>query len=172
MGRDGPDRGQAAQRVAPHVATALARVALSFAPRLPTEADAGVGSGRARGADADDRVTRLHGSSMAVNCDLIERVESTPQTVLTLVDGSRFVVRAFRASVVRLATGWSATRHPSPPCGWCPTPTRALTTATRPSGGAVAEPTPRPGAGSCRGCGAGTPPGPSADGRRGRPRRR
>jgi flagellar protein FlbD len=128
-------------------------------------------------------VTRLHGSSMAVNRDLIERVESTPQTVLTLVDGSRFAVResvgeivdkvrAFRASVVRLATGWSATRHPSPPCGWCPTPTRALTTATRPSGGAVAEPTPRPGAGSCRGCGAGTPPGPSADGRRGRPRRR
>jgi flagellar protein FlbD len=79
-------------------------------------------------------VTRLHGSSMAVNRDLIERVESTPQTVLTLVDGSRFAVResvgeivgkvrAFRASVVRLATGWSATRHPSPPCGWCPTPT-------------------------------------------------
>ena len=34
-------------------------------------------------------VTRLHGSSMAVNCDLIERVESTPDTVVTLVDGSR-----------------------------------------------------------------------------------
>jgi flagellar protein FlbD len=60
-------------------------------------------------------VTRLHGSSMAVNCDLIERVESTPDTVLTLVDGSRFVVResvgeivdkvrTFRASVVRLAS--------------------------------------------------------------------
>jgi flagellar protein FlbD len=59
-------------------------------------------------------VTRLHGSSVAVNCDLIERVESTPETVLTLVDGSRYVVResvaeivdrvrAFRASVVRLA---------------------------------------------------------------------
>jgi flagellar protein FlbD len=59
-------------------------------------------------------VTRLHGSSVAVNCDLIERVESTPETVLTLVDGSRYVVResvaeivdrvrAFRASVVLLA---------------------------------------------------------------------
>jgi flagellar protein FlbD len=59
-------------------------------------------------------VTRLHGSSLAVNCDLIERVESTPETVLTLVDGSRYVVResvaeivdrvrAFRASVVLLA---------------------------------------------------------------------
>ncbi|HEV2918208.1 MAG TPA: flagellar FlbD family protein [Actinomycetota bacterium] len=59
-------------------------------------------------------VTRLHGPSLAVNCDLIERVEATPETVLTLVDGSRYVVResvseivdkvrAFRASVVVLA---------------------------------------------------------------------
>jgi len=59
-------------------------------------------------------VTRLHGSSMAVNCDLIERVEATPDTVVTLVDGGRYVVResvgeivdkvrAFRASVVLLA---------------------------------------------------------------------
>jgi flagellar protein FlbD len=59
-------------------------------------------------------VTRLHGTSVAVNCDLIERVEATPDTVLTLVDGSRYVVResvaeiidkirSFRASVVMLA---------------------------------------------------------------------
>jgi flagellar protein FlbD len=59
-------------------------------------------------------LTRLHGTSVAVNCDLIERVEATPETVLTLVDGSRYVVResvaevvdkvrAFRASVVLLA---------------------------------------------------------------------
>ena len=59
-------------------------------------------------------MTRLHGTSVAVNCDLIERVEATPDTVLTLVDGSRYVVResvaeiidkvrTFRASVVMLA---------------------------------------------------------------------
>ena len=59
-------------------------------------------------------MTRLHGTSVAVNCDLIERVEATPDTVLTLVDGSRYVVResvaevidkirTFRASVVLLA---------------------------------------------------------------------
>jgi flagellar protein FlbD len=59
-------------------------------------------------------VTRLHGASITLNCDLIERVESTPDTVLTLVDGSRYVVResvgeivekvrTFRASVVLLA---------------------------------------------------------------------
>ena len=59
-------------------------------------------------------VTRLHGATVAVNCDLIERVEAAPETVVTLVDGSRYVVsesvaeivdkvRAFRASVVLLA---------------------------------------------------------------------
>ena len=59
-------------------------------------------------------VTRLHGASVAVNCDLIERVEAAPETVVTLVDGSRYVVResvaevidkirTFRASVVMLA---------------------------------------------------------------------
>jgi len=61
-------------------------------------------------------VTRLHGTTVAVNCDLIERVEASPETVVTLVDGSRYVVResvaeivdkvrAFRASVVLLAGG-------------------------------------------------------------------
>jgi flagellar protein FlbD len=59
-------------------------------------------------------VTRLHGGPVAVNCDLIERVEATPDTVVTLVDGGRYVVREtvaeivdkirdYRASVVMLA---------------------------------------------------------------------
>jgi flagellar protein FlbD len=59
-------------------------------------------------------VTRLHGSVLALNCDLIERVEASPRTILTMVDGSRYVVResvaeivdkvrAFRASVIALA---------------------------------------------------------------------
>ena len=56
-------------------------------------------------------VTRLNGPPLALNCDLIERAESTPDTVLTLVDGTKYViqesveqlierVREFRASVV------------------------------------------------------------------------
>jgi flagellar protein FlbD len=59
-------------------------------------------------------VTRVHGSTLALNCDLIERVEAAPRTILTLVDGTRYVVResvdevvdkvrAFRASVIALA---------------------------------------------------------------------
>ena len=59
-------------------------------------------------------VTRLNGPPMALNCDLIERVEATPDTVMTLVDGTKYVVsesvevvidrvREFRASVIALA---------------------------------------------------------------------
>lgn len=59
-------------------------------------------------------LTRINGSRFALNCDLIERVESTHDTVLTLVDGTRYLVtesmdavveavRAYRASVVALS---------------------------------------------------------------------
>lgn len=56
-------------------------------------------------------VHRLKGEPLFVNADLIESIESTPDTVLTLVDGRKAVVaespaeivariRAFRASVL------------------------------------------------------------------------
>jgi flagellar protein FlbD len=38
-------------------------------------------------------VTRLNGGTFALNPDLIERVETTPDTVITLVDGTKYVVR-------------------------------------------------------------------------------
>lgn len=38
-------------------------------------------------------VTRLNGGAFALNPDLIERVETTPDTVITLVDGAKYVVR-------------------------------------------------------------------------------
>ena len=38
-------------------------------------------------------VTRLNGDAFALNPDLIERVEATPDTVITLVDGTKYVVR-------------------------------------------------------------------------------
>ena len=57
-------------------------------------------------------VTRLNGTEIVVNADLIETVESTPDTVITLVDGKKYVVhetteavieriRMFRASILR-----------------------------------------------------------------------
>ena len=57
------------------------------------------------------QVTRLSGHEFWLNSDLIESMEATPDTVLTLVDGRRIVVQepphivaqmcvAFRASVL------------------------------------------------------------------------
>ena len=38
-------------------------------------------------------LTRLSGSVFVLNADLIERVDATPDTVITLVDGKKYVVR-------------------------------------------------------------------------------
>jgi flagellar protein FlbD len=61
-------------------------------------------------------LSRLNGAAFAVNCDLIERLDASPDTVLTLVDGTRYVVaesldeviervRLFRAEIVALSHG-------------------------------------------------------------------
>ena len=39
------------------------------------------------------RVTRLNGEQFALNPDLVERVEGHPDTVVFLVDGTKYVVR-------------------------------------------------------------------------------
>src|SRR3546814_16836047 len=59
-------------------------------------------------------LSRLNGSRFAVNSELIERIDASPETVITLVDGTKYLVaesladvidaiRAFRASVVASA---------------------------------------------------------------------
>lgn len=59
-------------------------------------------------------LTRLNGNAFALNPDLVERAEATPDTVVTLVDGTKYVVREsveeliaavrnYRASVVAAA---------------------------------------------------------------------
>jgi flagellar protein FlbD len=56
-------------------------------------------------------LTRLNGERFALNPDLLERVDSTPDTVLTLLGGTKYVVsetleavidrvRQFRAGVI------------------------------------------------------------------------
>lgn len=37
-------------------------------------------------------LTRLNGVSFALNPDLIERIEATPDTVVTLIGGTKYVV--------------------------------------------------------------------------------
>jgi flagellar protein FlbD len=59
-------------------------------------------------------VTRLNGDGFALNPDLIERADATPDTVVTLVDGTKYIiaesvgdlvelVRDYRASVIAAA---------------------------------------------------------------------
>lgn len=59
-------------------------------------------------------LTRLNGQRFALNPDLIERLDVTPDTVVTLIDGAKYLVsecledviaeiRNYRASVVALA---------------------------------------------------------------------
>ena len=38
-------------------------------------------------------LTRLNGSPISINAELIEAVEQTPDTVITLATGNRYVVR-------------------------------------------------------------------------------
>jgi flagellar protein FlbD len=56
-------------------------------------------------------LTRLSGSVFVLNSDLIERIDSTPDSVVTLIDGKKYVVsesldqiidavRAYRSEVV------------------------------------------------------------------------
>ena len=45
-------------------------------------------------------LTRINGARFALNPDLIERVDRTPDTVITLVDGTKYLVRESLDEVV------------------------------------------------------------------------
>jgi flagellar protein FlbD len=54
-------------------------------------------------------LTRLgNGSPIAINPDLIERAEHTPDTVITLIDGHKLVVEEPLDEVIALVRGWRA----------------------------------------------------------------
>lgn len=53
-------------------------------------------------------LTRLGGSQVAVNPDLIERAEPTPDTVITMVDGHKLVVAESVPEVVDAVRTWRA----------------------------------------------------------------
>ena len=52
------------------------------------------------------RLTRLSGSQFVLNSDLIEKVDSTPDTVITLVDSKKYVVVETLDEVVALVMGY------------------------------------------------------------------
>ena len=51
---------------------------------------------------------RLGGPVFALNPDLIERAEATPDTVVTLVNGSRYVIRESLQELSRLVRDYRA----------------------------------------------------------------
>ena len=53
-------------------------------------------------------VTRLNGPVFALNPDLVERADSTPDTVITLVDGTKYVVAESLAELVGLIRQYRA----------------------------------------------------------------
>jgi flagellar protein FlbD len=72
-------------------------------------------------------LTRLGGPVFALNADLVERADCTPDTVITLVDGKKYIVaeslpevisliRQFRASVVADAQRFG-NQSPGPAAG-------------------------------------------------------
>lgn len=71
-------------------------------------------------------LTRLNGERFALNVDLIERVEMTPDTVITMTHGAKHVVsesvdevidevRTFKASVLALAQVVPGAKPPDAP---------------------------------------------------------
>jgi flagellar protein FlbD len=94
------------------------------------------------------QLTRLSGPVFALNPDLIERAEATPDTVVTLVNGSKYVIResleelialirAYRIELVSAANamgGFAPTSTLSPNRPNPPAPRRE---ATDPSGTVV-----------------------------------
>ena len=51
-------------------------------------------------------VTRLDGSQLVVNAALIETIEHTADTVITLIDGKKLVVRTLVEDVVERVIGY------------------------------------------------------------------
>jgi flagellar protein FlbD len=57
------------------------------------------------------RVTRLNGEHFALNADLIERVEGHPDTVITLLEGNKYVVAESVDQVIREIRDYRASIH-------------------------------------------------------------
>ncbi len=47
-------------------------------------------------------VTRLNGSKLLINAELVEFVEETPDTVVSLIDGKKIIVKESRQEIKNL----------------------------------------------------------------------
>ena len=53
-------------------------------------------------------VTRLNGSGFAVNPDLVERIQETPDTTLIMVDGAKYIVTEPMSEVIEMIARYRA----------------------------------------------------------------
>ncbi len=60
------------------------------------------------------RVTRLDGSELTVNCDLLESVEHTPDTVISLLNSHKLVVRESVEEIVDRVVEYKRKLHLCP----------------------------------------------------------
>ena len=51
-------------------------------------------------------LTRLNGVNFTVNCDLIESIEETPDTVVTLTTGKKLIAKESRQAIKNLVLSY------------------------------------------------------------------
>jgi len=68
-------------------------------------------------SDASERLAfvRLNGSRLYVNAEQIEFIESTPDTVLTLLNGTKLLVKEKPEQVVEAVLAFKQTAYGAPP---------------------------------------------------------
>lgn len=62
-------------------------------------------------------LTRLNGGAVVVNAELIETVESTPDTVVSLTSGKKLVVLESPEDVIGKVVSYRRRTHNDRPCG-------------------------------------------------------
>ena len=60
-------------------------------------------------------LTRLNGAEIVVNADVVESLEATPDTVLSLASGQKLAVRETIGEVVEKVVRYQRRVHASPP---------------------------------------------------------
>lgn len=60
-------------------------------------------------------VTRLNGSRLYVNAEQIEFIESTPDTVLTLLNGTKLLIKEKPEDVVKAVLEFKQAAYGAPP---------------------------------------------------------
>lgn len=61
------------------------------------------------------KVTKLNGSQMIVNADLIETLEATPDTVMTLTNDDKWVIRESPDEIVERVVAYRRAIHDQTP---------------------------------------------------------